>query len=84
MSVTAFHRWFKDALGTTPHQWVINQRVLRSQQLLESSEATMEEIAQLSGFGTSANMRQHLKRSLGITPTAYRSSFATPLSTQQG
>ena len=76
MSLTAFHRWFKEAVGTTPQQWVIQQRVARSRQLLESTGASIEEVAHLSGFGTSTNMRQHFKRAIGITPSTYRHSFA--------
>ena len=75
MSVTGFHRWFKDAVGTTPQQWVIQQRVGRARHLLESTDATIEQVAGHSGFGTSTNLRQHFKRIIGTTPTAYRAAF---------
>ena len=75
MSVTGFHRWFKEAVGTTPQQWVILQRVGRARQLLESTDATVEQIAHHAGFGTSTNLRQHFRRTVGTTPTAYRAAF---------
>ncbi len=75
MSVTSFHRWFKNASGTTPQQWLIQQRLARARRLLESTSASIERIATHSGFGTSTNMRQHFKRTLGTTPTSYRAAF---------
>lgn len=75
MSVTGFHRWFKQHVGTTPQQWVIQQRVARARGLLESTSASIEAIAANAGFGTATNMRQHFKRIVGTTPTAYRASF---------
>lgn len=75
MSVTGFHRWFKAAVGSTPQQWVIAQRVARARRLLESTEATVEQVAHHAGFGTSTNLRQHFKRIVGTTPTAYRAAF---------
>ncbi len=76
MSVSGFHRWFKDAVGATPQQWVIQQRLACARRLLESTDATVEEVSAVTGFGTSTNMRQHFKRAVGTTPTAYRSAFS--------
>lgn len=75
MSVTSFHRWFKAATGDTPQQWIISQRVARTRRLLETTTASIEEIAELAGFGTSTNLRQHFRRHVGTTPTAYRQAF---------
>ena len=75
MSVTGFHRWFKRSVGTTPQQWVIQQRLARARRLLESTDASVEQVATHAGFGTATNMRQHFKRAFGTTPTAYRQSF---------
>ena len=76
MSVTSFHRWFKNAMGTTPQQWVISQRVGRARQLLESTDASVDEVAGHAGFGSATNLRQHFRRAMGTTPTAYRAAFA--------
>jgi len=76
MSVTGFHRWFKQHVGTTPQQWVIQQRVGRARHLLESTDAAIEVVASCAGFGTATNMRQHFKRVVGTTPTTYRANFA--------
>lgn len=75
MSVTRFHRWFKEAMGTTPNNWVVQQRIARARRLLESTKSTVEQVAHHSGFGTATNMRQHFKRIVGTSPTSYRTAF---------
>ena len=75
MSVTSFHRWFKQHTSSTPQQWIIKQRVARARRLLETSRAPVETIAAQTGLGTATNLRQHFKRHMGTTPTAYRASF---------
>lgn len=75
MSVSSFHRWFKQQHQSTPHQWLIGLRVARARALLESSDHTVEEITRLCGMGTSTNLRQHFRRIVGTTPTSYRTSF---------
>ena len=75
MSPRNFARHFKQQTGTTPHRWITHQRVLAAQQLLERGRRSMEEIAQAVGFQTAATLRQHFRRSLRTTPTAYRRVF---------
>lgn len=43
--------------------------------LLESTAADLDEVSQSSGFGNPAALRHHLRRRVGLTPTAYRASF---------
>lgn len=75
MSVTTFHRWFKQHTSSTPQQWIIRQRVARARLLLETTNDSVEVIAHQSGLGTSTNLRQHFRRIVGTTPTSYRTSF---------
>jgi len=75
MSASTFHRWFKAQTGETPQQWVIGQRVAHARVLLETTRASIDDIAQRAGLGSSTNLRQHFGRIVGTTPTAYRSSF---------
>ena len=74
-SPRTFARRFRADLGTTPAAWLNRQRILRAQQLLEQSATGLEEIAQLSGFGTAAVMRHHFLKVLQTTPTNYRRTF---------
>jgi transcriptional regulator GlxA family with amidase domain len=75
MTPRTFARRFKAATGTTPLQWVLHQRVVSAQRMLESSSAPIDEIAVMCGFGSAAGLRQHFTRVVGSTPSAYRSTF---------
>lgn len=76
MSRSTFLRRFEEATGTTPSRWLIGERLTRARELLESSTATIEEIADVSGFGSTATLRHHFRAQLGTSPAAYRTAFA--------
>jgi transcriptional regulator GlxA family with amidase domain len=79
MSVRTFNRRFRQEVGMTPWQWLSQQRVQRARQLLEETDLAVDQIAAEAGFGTSASLRQHLNAALGISPSAYRSTFRGPV-----
>ncbi|MEN5075577.1 helix-turn-helix domain-containing protein [Isoptericola cucumis] len=76
MSERTFARRFRQETGTTPAAWLARQRVARAQELLESTEAPVDEVARLVGFGTAAVLRHHFARHLGTSPLAYRRRFS--------
>jgi AraC family transcriptional activator FtrA len=78
MSPRTFARRFRQETGTTPAQWVLDQRTRAAQVLLEESEMPVEHVAQRTGFGSAATLRTHFARRLATTPTAYRRSFRAP------
>ncbi|MCM3263033.1 MULTISPECIES: helix-turn-helix domain-containing protein [Streptomyces] len=78
MSPRTFARRFQQETGTTPYRWLLRQRVLLAQELLEATDQTMDMIADRTGFGTAAALRYQFQRVLGITPHAYRRAFAGP------
>ncbi|MGW4346561.1 GlxA family transcriptional regulator [Streptomyces sp. NPDC004690] len=75
MSVRTFVRRFNDETGVSPGRWLIQQRVSRARDLLESSDLTVDQIAGRVGFATGASLRQHLHASIGVSPQAYRRTF---------
>jgi len=75
MSPRTFARRFKAATGTTPHDWLVAQRVLLARRLLEDTDLGVDAVALRSGFGTAAMLRHHFTRRVGATPQAYRSTF---------
>jgi transcriptional regulator GlxA family with amidase domain len=77
MSPRTFARKFNEATGTTPHAWLLRQRVLYARRQLEANHEPIEVIAQRSGFGTAALLRHHFQRHTGVAPTAYRRSFSS-------
>ncbi|MDX2542089.1 GlxA family transcriptional regulator [Streptomyces sp. WI04-05B] len=78
MSPRTFARRFQQETGTTPYRWILRQRVLLAQQLLEATDETMDAIAWRTGFGNAAALRHQFVRSLGTTPQAYRRTFKGP------
>ncbi|MGZ0145641.1 helix-turn-helix domain-containing protein [Kribbella sp. WER1] len=68
-------RQFRAVTGQTPLQWLLTQRVRRAQQLLESTDASVEKVAAATGLGTATTLRRHFQRVVGVPPNAYRQSF---------
>ncbi|HEY2259147.1 MAG TPA: helix-turn-helix domain-containing protein [Solirubrobacteraceae bacterium] len=75
MSQRTFARHFRQETGTTPAQWVLEQRTRAAQSLLESTDLPVEHVAEHSGFGSAASLRMHFGRRLATTPTGYRRGF---------
>ncbi|GGO85632.1 helix-turn-helix domain-containing protein [Wenjunlia tyrosinilytica] len=78
MSPRTFARRFLQETGTTPYRWLLGQRVLLAQRLLEGTDETVDAVAAEVGFGNAAALRHHFLRSLGTTPNAYRRTFRGP------
>ncbi|MHA3019089.1 GlxA family transcriptional regulator [Mycobacterium sp. BMJ-28] len=76
MSARTFARRFVEETGTTPMQWVTDQRVLYARRLLEETDLDIDRVADRSGFGTATLLRHHFRRVIGVTPSDYRRSFA--------
>jgi transcriptional regulator GlxA family with amidase domain len=75
MSPRTFARRFGDTHGTTPHQWLLRQRVLLAQRLLETTDLSVDLVAARCGMGTATNLRQHFQRIVRNTPQGYRRCF---------
>jgi transcriptional regulator GlxA family with amidase domain len=75
MSRRSFIRHFQTATGTTPHQWLLHQRLDRAEQLLETTPWTVDEIAHRTGFGSAATLRERFGQRRGTSPGEYRRSF---------
>jgi transcriptional regulator GlxA family with amidase domain len=74
-SARSFARRFVEETGMTPLRWLTAQRLLEARRLLEASDVSVEEVARRTGLGTAANLRIHLARDAGTTPTGYRLAF---------
>ncbi|MET7966913.1 helix-turn-helix domain-containing protein [Micromonospora sp. NPDC005305] len=75
MAPRTFARRFRAETGTTPHDWLTNQRVLLARRLLEETRLSVESVADQAGFGDAAALRHHFTRRVGTTPLAYRTTF---------
>ncbi|QWF83244.1 GlxA family transcriptional regulator [Amycolatopsis sp. CA-230715] len=75
MSTRTFTRRFREEVGMSPVQWLTLQRIERARRLLEDTGLPIDKVAEDAGFGTAASLRQHFQASLGVSPSAYRSTF---------
>ncbi|MFM0080253.1 helix-turn-helix domain-containing protein [Paraburkholderia sediminicola] len=75
MSRRTFTRRFRRATGTTVGAWLLAQRLGRAQQLLESTDESVEAIAGIAGFGSTASLRQHFAEAFRTSPSAWRREF---------
>ena len=76
MSPRSFARHFLAETGTTPYRWLTHQRLLAAQRHLETTEASIDEIANAVGIQTAETLRHHFRQRFQISPTAYRRRFA--------
>ncbi|MCD5316928.1 GlxA family transcriptional regulator [Kineosporia babensis] len=70
-----FLRRFKQATGTSPHAWLKGQRLNQAEELLETTDFSVERIAQLVGYTSSASLRDQFVRHRGVPPREYRRTF---------
>jgi transcriptional regulator GlxA family with amidase domain len=75
VSRRTFIRRFRDATGSTPYAWLLEQRLNRAEELLETTTAPIEEVARRCGFGTAAVLRERFVDRRGVPPQAYRRGF---------
>ncbi|WP_061298058.1 helix-turn-helix domain-containing protein [Herbidospora cretacea] len=75
MSSRHLARHFRLITGTTPLQWLLTQRIRRAQELLETTDDSVEAIASAAGMGTATTLRRHFHRTVGVPPDLYRRTF---------
>ncbi|MEU7459508.1 helix-turn-helix domain-containing protein [Streptosporangium roseum] len=75
MSSRNLGRRFRSVTGTTPLQWLLTQRIRRAQELLETTDDSVEAIAAATGMGTGTTLRRHFNRTVGVPPDTYRRTF---------
>ena len=75
MSERTMIRRFKESLGASPGDWLTETRVDAARQLLEAGAASIEEVADLAGFGSAATLRHHFRNRIGVSPARYRARF---------
>jgi AraC family transcriptional regulator len=74
MSQFHFSHLFKQAIGTTPYQYLLQQRVDRAKRLLKHTERSIMDIAFACGFNSHSHLSKQFRQLTGTTPKAYRAS----------
>jgi len=72
LSVYHFARAFKQTVGLPPHHYLLQQRIQRAAQLIESTDRPLSEIALSLGFSDQSHFAKHFSRFMGSTPSVFR------------
>jgi AraC family transcriptional activator FtrA len=76
MSKRTFERRFLEATGSSPGEWLIDERVEAAKLILSASARTMEEVAAAVGIASAHALRHHFRRRVKLSPNEYRARFA--------
>lgn len=72
VSVSRLHGLFREELDTSPVAWVLQARLALACRLLAGTDRPIADIALRAGFSDQTALTRALRRSLDITPAAYR------------
>ncbi|OOF59453.1 GlxA family transcriptional regulator [Rodentibacter genomosp. 2] len=76
MSRSTFTRHFRQATGMAFTEWLIEVRLQKGRELLESTKLTIDEIAHQIGFHSTTAFRQHFKAKHHISPKQWQKRFS--------
>jgi AraC family transcriptional regulator len=71
MSQFYFCRLFKQSMGVTPYQYLLQQRIERAKQLLLQDELSIAEVALEVGFANQSHFCVRFKRWVGMSPKQF-------------
>lgn len=72
MSPYHFLRLFKQSMGLTPHQYILQRRIEKAKCLLQHSKLSIAEVAANVGFCDQSHFTRYFKRIIGVTPKQLR------------
>jgi AraC family transcriptional regulator len=67
-----FSRAFKASTGLAPYRWQLQARIQRAQMLLIESDASLDQVAEETGFADAVHFGRTFKKLTGATPAAWR------------
>lgn len=75
LSRNFFCRIFKEILGSTPFEYIIENRMVLAKKLLTTTNISIEQISVICGFDDLAYFYRLFKRYFQTTPTLFREKF---------
>jgi transcriptional regulator GlxA family with amidase domain len=75
LSRRTFDRQFRAVVGISPLQWLLHQRILQAQRMLEQTDLPVDVIARRVGFTAGVSLRPSFRRIVGVSPQDYRNTF---------
>ncbi len=84
LSVSHFNVLFREAVGLSPHQYLIRRRVERAKNLLGEGKLSISQIATETGFAHQSHLARHMHRMLGVAPKALRKQCENAFESSRG
>jgi transcriptional regulator GlxA family with amidase domain len=78
----SFTRHFYKATGMSLVDWLVNERLQQTRDLLETTSMPIERISELTGFQTPLSLRQHFKKRFHVSPRDWRRTFGQKVLTE--
>jgi AraC-like DNA-binding protein len=75
-SPTHLRRLFQKAIGMSPKEWLLERRLQKAAQLLQTTDKTVQQIADICGFESLSHFIRYFKAKFGTTPSQYRNTVA--------
>jgi AraC family transcriptional regulator len=72
VSADQFGSIFKWSTGTSPHRWLVLQRIERAKSLLRRVDGSVADIALACGFANQSHFTRVFSREVGLSPTQWR------------
>jgi AraC-like DNA-binding protein len=69
-----FLRMFRDCFGSTPHQYLIEVRLIAARELLADTTEPVTAICRMAGFESAPSFTNLFRRRFGASPTVFRHS----------
>lgn len=75
-SIRTLTRRFHQETGQAPMEWVTGVRIRHAQELLETTDHSIERIARQVGFSSPSAFREQFRRATRVSPSEYRATFS--------
>jgi AraC family transcriptional regulator len=72
LSQSHFSRAFKASTGMAPYRWQLDARIRRAQALLIDTNASLDDVAEATGFADAVHFGRTFRKLTGATPAAWR------------
>jgi AraC family transcriptional regulator len=72
LSTFHFAKLFKRSTGYSPHQYVLQRRLERAQELLRNPHISLSEVSLRAGFADQSHLTNVFRRFVGLTPSRFR------------
>lgn len=66
---------FSELMGTTLKQYIIEEKIISSEQLLKYTDYSLQEISSYCAFSSQSRFSEYFQRKNGITPARYRKQY---------